>query len=258
MSRAAALHTLIVTRPQPQADEWVAALQAQGQPAVALPLLCIEDDPRFEPAVQDAWRSLPQTALVMFVSPNAVARFFAAAPGLGWPGGVPAAATGPGTVAALNHAGVAAADILAPDPTADRFDAETLWQQRLSKRDWTGRQVLIVRGETGRDWLADTLARAGALVRIVSAYRSAPAPWDAPAAHLVAECTRSPAGHVWLFSSSKAIEHLTRWLGPGRRGAALATHPRIAATARAAGFTPVIDTRPDRDAILAALRSLAP
>ena len=58
--------TVIVTRPQPQADAWVARLQALGQAAVAFPLLAIADcaDPG---AVALAWRGLSGHALVMFV-----------------------------------------------------------------------------------------------------------------------------------------------------------------------------------------------
>ena len=47
-----------------------------------------------------------------------------------------------------------------------------------------------------------------------------------------------PARHAWLFSSSEAVQHL-RSLAPGAdwSGAlALASHPRIAAAARAVGF----------------------
>lgn len=242
--------TLIVTRPEPQAGQWVAALQQRGQPAVALPLLQIESDPHFAPQVRQAWRALPSTALAMFVSPNAVDRFFAEAGGAPWPEQTLAGATGPGTVAALRRCGVPAAQIVAPDDDAARFDAETLWQQRLAALDWQGRPVLIVRGETGRDWLADTLREAGAALEIVSAYRSAPVPWTAAALQCLDDWTQDAASHAWLFSSSKAIEHLVERLAAGRRGMALATHPRIAATARAAGFGAVIETRPDLDAVV--------
>jgi uroporphyrinogen-III synthase len=78
---------VLVTRPQPQADEWVARLQALGVPAVALPLMGIAAPADAAP-VHAAWQSIAQPglagetlALVMFVSPNAVDRFFALRPG---------------------------------------------------------------------------------------------------------------------------------------------------------------------------------
>lgn len=246
--------TLIVTRPEPQASRWVDALRSHGQAALALPLLHIAAEPQFLPAVRAAWAALPDMALVMFVSPNAVDRFFAAGgAGVRWRPGVLAGATGPGTVAALRAAGVGDADIVAPSPQAERFDAETLWDACLAPRAWAGRRVLIVRGETGRDWLAQTLRTAGAQVDIVSAYRSEPVVWEGAALATLARVAERPRDHAWLFSSSKAIDHLVHRLPADRRGCALATHPRIAATARAAGFAPVIETRPELDAILATL-----
>lgn len=116
---------LLVTRPQPQADEWVDRLQALGLDAVALPLLAI-DGPGDEGAVRAAWQRLagPQPpALLMFVSPSAVLRFFALRPaGQAWPAGVLAAAPGPGTGRALEQAGVPAAAVLTPPEAAGRFD----------------------------------------------------------------------------------------------------------------------------------------
>ena len=74
---------LLVTRPQPQADAWVARLQALGLAASAFPLLGI-DGPSDPAPVQAAWATLARgaddgqrpLAMVMFVSPSAVQRFF--------------------------------------------------------------------------------------------------------------------------------------------------------------------------------------
>ena len=66
---------LLVTRPQPQADEWVAALRGAGFDAAALPLLDIV--PAENPAaLRAAAAQLPALTLVVFVSPNAAQRFF--------------------------------------------------------------------------------------------------------------------------------------------------------------------------------------
>lgn len=248
--------TLLVTRPEPQASEWVAALQARGQAAQALPLLQIQADPAFVPQVIQAWQSLATTALVMFVSPNAVVRFFAhKPPATVWPASPWAAATGPGTVQALQRAGVPTDRILAPRPDAPAFDAEALWADALAHHNWQDRRVVIVRGETGRDWLATRLREAGAALEIVSAYRSVPVAWTTAAHAQLQRALTSPSQVLWLFSSSKAIEHLVAEVAA--QGAspcawlALATHPRIAATARAAGFAQVLEVRPDLEAVLA-------
>ncbi len=226
---------LIVTRPAAQAAAWVVELQACGIDAAALPLIEIAppDDPG---PVRAAWRQLPAFSLVMFVSANAVNHFFEHAPGP-WPAGVRAGSTGPGTSAALQAAGVPASAIVQPPPGAARFDSEALWAQ-LAAEPWAGRRALVVRGEDGRDWLAETLRSRGATVEFVAAYRRRPPQPDAAQRACLQAALHEPARHLWLFSSSEAVGHLLA-LAPGAdwsRSQALASHPRIARSARDAGF----------------------
>lgn len=242
---------LIVTRPAAQAADWVRALQALGQDAVALPLLDI--GPVHDPApLRAVWCRLADNTLVMFVSANAVLHFFAAAPaGQAWPAAVRAGCTGPGTSAALRAAGVPAGCIVEP-PAGANFDSESLWAL-LAVEDWAGRHVLVVRGEEGRDWLADTLRARGATVDFVAAYRRcAPRP-DAAGHALLARALAEPAAHLWLFSSSEGVAQL-RTLAPGAdwsRSGALASHARIAQTARELGFARVALTAPAPAAVAA-------
>jgi uroporphyrinogen-III synthase len=252
---------LIVTRPAEQAAGWVAALQALGCDAQALPLIDIAALAVATP-LRAAWQALPRYTLVMFVSANAVQHFFAAgrpAPTDAWPPGVRAAATGPGTAAALRAVGVPAGALVEPAADATRFDSEALWAQ-VAHEDWAGRQVLVVRGEDGRDWLADTLRERGATVDFVAAYRRlAPQP-DAAGRALLAQAVAHPAGHLWLFSSSEAVAHLQS-LAPGAdwsHSGALATHPRIAAAARSAGFGSVVLTAPATEAVAQAAGAWPP
>lgn len=239
---------VVVTRPAAQAASWVDALRTLGIDAVALPLLGIEPLPDPAP-LRAAWSTLARFDLVMFVSANAVQQFFAAAPGP-WPEGVLAASTGPGTSAALSRLSVPAALLVEPAADAPRFDSEALWQ-RLSARDWRGRRALIVRGEDGRDWLADRLRGAGAEVGMLAAYRRGAPTWgETERARLAAACA-VPHEHVWLFSSSEAVRHLAA-LAPRAdwSGAIAATsHPRIAAAARAAGFAQVHEIAPSCAAV---------
>jgi uroporphyrinogen-III synthase len=188
-------------------------------------------------AVRAAWTQVPGAALVMFVSANAVSHFFAARPvGGAWPAGTLAGSTGPGTSAALREAGVPAAQIAEPDP-AGPFDTEALWQ-RMAGLDWSGRTVLVVRGEGGRDWLAEQLRAAGAKVHFVAAYRRVAPDLGGAGERLVQAALDQPATHRWHFSSSEAIEHLRQACPAADWTAsqALATHPRIADAARRAGF----------------------
>jgi uroporphyrinogen-III synthase len=271
---------VIVVRPRAQAEDWVAALRERGIPAHALPLIDILPAP--EPAlVEAAYARLGHAAaaalsagdegarpLTVFVSPNAVAGFFAAvqdereralhaaAGAAAWPAGARAAATGPGTVAALRLAGVPEDAIVAPPASAAQFDSEALWQG-ISGWTWSGRPVLIVRGNGGRDWLADRLRESGARVEFVQTYARAAPTLDAPARALLDAALAEPARWAWMFSSSEAIDHLQA-LAPAadwRQGRALASHPRIAERARALGFGEVAIVSPSAEAVA---RALAP
>jgi uroporphyrinogen-III synthase len=237
---------VIVTRPPAQAAGWVQALQALGLDAAALPLLGIAP-PQDTGPVHEAWARLHTFRLVTFVSPNAVQYFFAERPaGAPWPEGTAAGSTGPGTSAALREQGLGGSALVEPATDAPSFDSEALWAQVCSW-PWAGQKVLVVRGEEGRDWLATTLRAQGAEVCFVAAYRRLQPTLDAAAAALLdAGAGRPPADHAWLFSSSEAVQWL-RSLAPAadwRAARALATHPRIAETARSLGFGQVDARRP--------------
>jgi len=229
---------LIVTRPAAQARPWVEALRAAGVDAVALPLIDI-GPPADPAAVHAVWQDLPRTDWVMFVSANAVEQFFAARPpGAAWPAGLRTGAPGPGTQAALSLAGVAGIDSPGLDDAEEgRFDSEALWRC-VADRAWAGRRVWVVRGEDGRDWLANTLRAAGAQVQAVAAYRRRAPGLDPKALELLAEARQAPGRHAWQFTSSEAVRHLQA-LAPQadwQPALALASHPRIAEAARSAGF----------------------
>jgi uroporphyrinogen-III synthase len=256
--------TVLVVRPRAQALAWVEQLAALGVAARALPL--IEILPAPEPArVEGVFAQVEASAalpVLVFVSPNAVLGFFAAvaavrgvdAVSLAWPGSAWAAATGPGTVAALRGCGVPDARIVAPAATAAQFDSEALWSA-VAGWPWAQRPVWIVRGNGGRDWLGGQLRAAGADVRVVQSYgRAAPALTRAEQA-LLADALAQPARWVWMFSSSEAIDHLAGIAadGPWPAGRALASHPRIAERALALGFGSVTVVAPSPAAVAAAL-----
>ncbi len=250
---------VIVTRPAAQAASWRDRLAARGIDAVAVPLIEIGAAPD-SGALRAAWAGLPARQLAVFVSANAVLQFFAARPAqAAWPMTLLAAAPGPGTAEALRAEGIASASIVEPAVAAPQLDSEALWE-RLSAHEWRGARVLIVRGDGGRDWLAERLAEAGAEVETVAAYtRLVPRP-SAETRRRIDAAFADPAGHVWLFSNSEAIANLELVAGPARAGGsrAIATHPRIAARARQAGFTTVREVAPGFDAVVDCIQSMQP
>ena len=253
---------VIVTRPQPQADAWVAGLAAAGLDAVALPLIDIAA--AADPApLAAAWHRLDEIDLAVFVSPNAAARFFAARPaGMRWPAQTLAAAPGPGTARLLHELGVPADRLVEPPANAPSFDSESLWPVLAARRDWHAARVLVVRGDGGRDWLAATLRERGAQVAHVAAYRRLAPVFNAAQRGLLDAAQHAAGDHVWLFSSSQAIDNLhvatagtaaADWT-PAR---AVATHPRIAQRARRLGFGAVFEAAPSLPAVVACLQSIA-
>jgi uroporphyrinogen-III synthase len=262
--------TVLVVRPRAQALAWAAELEAIGVAARALPL--IEILPAPQPAdVEAAFAQVQamggvrdaQRPVLFFVSPNAVLGFFAAtalARGvagatLAWPTHAWAAATGPGTVAALRECGVPADRIAAPPVDSVQFDSEALWAG-IAAWPWPARPVWIVRGNGGRDWLGRQLRDAGADVRVLQSYGRAAPVLSSDEAALLAQAQAEPARWAWMFSSSEAIDHLDA-LAPGadwRAGRALASHPRIAERAMALGFGSVNVIAPAPAAVAAALR----
>jgi len=251
---------VIVTRPAAQAAEWVGSLNAQGLDAVALPLIRIETVDDAEPLAA-AWQALSHCRLAMFVSANAAQHFFAHRPaGREWPASVQAASPGPGTTQALIALGVPVEAIVEPAADAAQFDSEALWL-RLQTQDWRAAEVLVVRGEGGREWLVDRLVAAGARVTSVVSYRRVAPRLNAGEQAVLRAALAAPGVHLWFFSSSEAIGNLASLVAPTHdwsRALALATHPRIAARARQLGITRVLESRPALNEVIACIQSIRP
>jgi uroporphyrinogen-III synthase len=248
---------VLVTRPAAQAAAWVEQLRARGIDAEALPLIEIVavDD---RSALRAAWETLAEHSLVFFVSANAVQHFFGARPESGaWPVGVVAAAPGPGTADALRAVGWPEAAIVSPATDAAQFDSEALWA-RLQGRNWRGARVLVVRGDGGRDWLADRLTEAGAEVEALSAYRRVATSFAGAARERLGRRSRattsSGCSAAPRRSPTPRVPPATR-VGRAR---AVATHPRIAARARSRGYAIVVAAGASLDAVVACIQSLAP
>ncbi len=251
--------TVVVTRPRAQADSLAQAIAALGRKAVVLPLLEIAplDDTS---ALQAALGRLSSYALVAFVSPNAVDAAFAHLSA--WPAGVPVAVVGEGSRLALARHGVTP-DVTTiycpPDPA--NSDSEHLLAS-LDLSGFAGKRVLIVRGESGRELMAETLRAAGALVEPVAAYRRSVPRLDAALASLLAGLLAQP--NDWIITSSEALrglDALVRELdpvgGPGRlrEQHLIVPHARIAETARALGCSRITLTGSGDARLIAAIQS---
>jgi uroporphyrinogen-III synthase len=153
---------VLVTRPEGRAVELSQAIEDAGGSVVAFPVLEIET--RDETILHDEQARLPAPDIAIFVSTNAV-RF-----GLGFipASGVKIAAIGPTTRACIEAEG-RTVDIY----PASGFDSEHLLQEP-DLRQVQGKNVRIVRADSGRELLATVLRERGARVDYLSAYRRLP------------------------------------------------------------------------------------
>lgn len=243
--------TLAVTRPLEQAGSLCRRIEAAGGTAIRFPVLAIAPAP--DPAQLEAIvPRLDEFDLAFFVSPNAIhhALEFVLAR-RAWPAGLRVATVGKGSERVLLERGFR--DPVVPQ---DGFDSESvLALPEFSAGAIRGRKVLIFRGDGGRDLIRDTLRERGAHVEYVTCYRRYCPKLD-PAILL------QPAAHGkldgLLLTSSEGVRNLCSMFGAEdlrvlQAVPVFASHARIAAEAREAGFAVVIETPAGDEGLLQAL-----
>lgn len=259
MTSSTVAGVVVITRPRAQADSLAAAVAALGRTPVLLPLLEISPLPSQE-NLKAVLAGVAGYALVAFVSPNAIDAAFAHLDG--WPAGVAVAVLGEGSRAALAQYGVTDATARIASPGLDAgSDSESLLRA-LDLSTLAGQRVLIVRGESGRELMADGFAAAGAHVTTVASYRRRVPPMSA---QLSATLHSLLAGtNDWIVTSSEALRglvELVRQLEPAEIVSNLqqqhwiVPHARIAETARALGLQRITLSGSGDVRLLAALQS---
>lgn len=243
--------TIVVTRPRAQAEALAGMIAAQGGTAVVFPVLDIA--PADDPApLQAALARLDDYALAIFISPNAVDFSLPAILAVrSWPSALRAAAIGQSSVAALAKHGVEGAIV-----PSGQFDSEALLSlAELQAGRVAGRKVLILRGNGGRELLADTLRERGATVDCVPCYRRSPPPGGA---ETLLALWREQRLDALTISSSEGLRNLVDLLdADGRRALArtpmFVPHQRIRQVAGQLGLQNAILTGPADAGIVAGL-----
>ena len=169
---------ILVTRPSSQAAPLCEAIREAGGEPVSFPVLRIVPVSAADVAAKLA--AVPKPDIAIFVSRNAVEHGLEHVNDTG----ATRAAVGPATADAIRAAG-ARVDVV----PADGADSEHLLAEPAFA-DVSGRNVLIVRGETGRELLADTLRARGATVHYLPVYRREPAVLPAGQVDAVASALR--------------------------------------------------------------------
>jgi uroporphyrinogen-III synthase len=250
---------VVITRPLAQAGTLAQRVAALGRQAIIFPLLEILplDDPAPLRSALDAVRSY---AMVAFVSPNAIDAAFSVLPR--WPDGVALAVMGEGSRSTLARHGLTAGNavIISPrDP--EKTDSQTL-VEALDLEALRGKKVLILRGESGRELLADALRGAGVEVDQVAAYRRAAPVLDAQRRVQLRRLVEMRSD--WVVTSSEALRILMQMIEEvsGADGVAkmqrqriIVPHHRIQETAQVLGFCDITLTGAGDERLLAALQS---
>ncbi len=234
----------LVTRPEGQGDRLVEGIRKLGGRAQHIPFLAIKPADDLSGLAKIAGQ-LDCYRACIFISANAVNvawPMLSATHPNGWPNLVVAATIGPGTADVLKAHGIP--QVVHP---ASRFDSEGLLAEAFFQADLCqGQAFALIRGEGGRDFLAQSLRDRGARVDEVAVYQR----YLHPAAlqnlkTWLAEGERDGAAPgTLLISSSESLQGIMS-SGDAELAATLkhcpllAPHPRIAETARQLGFSHV-------------------
>ena len=253
----------LVTRPGQAGRSLAEALQARGAESLWLP--AFELGPAPDPtAVTATLRRLAEFDLAVFVSPAAVRGAAAALPPR-WPATTRAAVVGHATAGTLRtHYAGAAPPVIEPSGRAEAGGSEALWETLVAQGVAGGQTapgaVLILRAAHGREWLGERLREAGARVETLAVYTRTPCAAPIEARERLAQWRASHA-IATVLTSSEAVGVLAQQLAPDPdlraavfSGRALASHDRVAAAARAAGFARVSVAAPEVESILAMAR----
>ena len=193
---------VLVTRPQGLGEDLANIVRGLGGMAVTLPAMAIEPV-RPGMSVLAEMSEAPPGSLVIFISRNAVAwgaRYL--------PQPRPrVAAIGPSTAKALAELG------LTPDIRPEGYTTENLLAQP-GLSTLAGVKVYIVRGEGGREALAEGLAERGARVRYLEVYRRRPAPLSPERRAEVTALWREGGIGVYTATSVEIFRNLGVILGP--------------------------------------------
>ena len=254
MNRPLLGRRILVTRPVAQAGVLAQMIAERGGEPVLFPLIEIGPLDNDDSAWLDAAiENLEDYAIAVFISPNAVEY---SVPRIlerrTWPAQLQATTIGPGTTAQLAIFGIN--EVIAPSA---RFDSESVLELPAFQSERVdGKRVLILRGNGGRELLADSLRQRGAEVDRVSCYRrSAPVDGSALVSRL-----RNNALDALTLSSSEGLRNLLALLDTDaidrlRRLPLFVPHPRIAEVASESGLSNVVLTGPADAGILESLCS---
>lgn len=239
--------TILVTRPRHQAQGLCQLIDEQGGKAIALPTLEIVASDNLT-QIQNTLASLEQFQWLVFISANAVNFALLANGGKIAPTkSARFVAIGQATAQALLDAGLPV-DVIPENGYNSEALLATAQLQQLQ-----GQQVLIIRGEGGREELATVLRARGANVEYLSVYKRLLPTFEA---NNLNQLLSQRQLHLITISSGEALQNLVTLVEPSQQFALrelplVVISERIKALATDLGFKRIaVSSSPANTAIL--------
>jgi uroporphyrinogen-III synthase len=252
---------IVLSLPEPRVHGVAQSLQARGHEVLALPFSAVESATGEQPAAAQL-AGLARFDRVVFVSPTAIEVVFEtlAGMGLGWPPAVAPVVVGPGSRDSLARHGLDQHPLLAM-PGGPVFDAEALLAMPALATP-SSERILLVRAVGGNTRIETELARRGAQVSVLEAYRRKPLVATPAAAEVLARWLRQasplPCLVVTTVDAAERLAALAdedRGLEALRSCPAVTMHPRIADSLRGLGWRDVALVEPGTAALLDKIES---
>lgn len=229
--------TIVVTRAREQASILTKKLEDKGVKVIEVPAIKIVPADDYAP-LDTAVSRISDYKWLIFTSTNGVEYFFeyllAAGKDTRALAGLKIAAIGSATAEALKERGVVA------DVVPSAYKAEEL-AEALSKDIESGDKILITRAEKAREVLPETLRKQGAVVDVVTAYKTVA---DCENKEELIKALENSEVSVITFTSSSTVTNLLNILGDKKELLQKVTlaviGPVTAATLQKNGFNPVV------------------
>jgi uroporphyrinogen-III synthase len=240
----------MITRPNPAGRALCALIEAEGGEAIHFPTIAFI--PADQSALQTAVAKLGEQEWLIFISPQAV---YASIPAIRrtwpiFPPQVKFAAVGAGTAKALQAAGYVTTTY--PD---DEWNSEGLLAMPAFK-DVQSKKIAIIRGEGGRELLANTLSERGADITSVVAYKRIVPPIDVS---VYLELLKQYKVNVIVCGSYESVSNLKTMIGEAgwpyiKNVPLLVMSERVKSLARDLDFQTIwVAPKANNEAIVAAL-----
>lgn len=170
-----------------------------------------------------------------------------------WPSHITLATVGEGTARVIRKAFGPDVKLLSPTGDAENSGSEALWD--LVKRTGAPSRVLILRGQTGREWLPTQFRSIGSDVITLCTYVRVPIDLTPKQQRTLQHALEGPHPVVYITSTDAVdafvhalhqVENAHQWALKGR---AITIHPRVVGRLKQAGFRKITVTSTDVESV---------